>query len=98
MGMTIIADLAAKPENVDELVSLLRELLPETRQYEGCLGIELHRDKADPNNFILIEEWETGAHHKEYIAWRTETGTMNQVGAYLIRTPGFRCFDHIETT
>lgn len=98
MGMTIIADLMARPENVDELVLLLQKLLPETRRYEGCLGIELHRNQADPNSFILIEEWETGAHHKKYIAWRAETGAMKQVGSYLIGQPVFRYFDHIETT
>lgn len=98
MGVTIIADLAVQPKNVDELVSVFQELLPVTRKYEGCLGIELHRNRNDPNNFILIEEWRTQEHHEKYIAWRTETGVMDQVGAYLTRAPGFRYFDHIETT
>ena len=97
MGVTAIADLAVRPKNVDELISVFKELLPVTRKYEGCLGIELHRNQDDSNNLILIQEWRTREHHEKYIAWRTETGVMDQVGAYLIRPPGFRYFDHIET-
>ena len=59
-----------------ELVTLLEELFPSTRTFEGCISIVLLIDEDQPNHWTLLGEWESKDHHERYFAWRAESGTL----------------------
>jgi quinol monooxygenase YgiN len=47
---------AAEAENIKRL---LKEILPDTRAYDGCLGVDVITNQDDGNNLVLVEKWKT---------------------------------------
>ena len=48
MAVTVTLAFSVKPERTDEFKSLLRNLLPDTRAYEGCIKVDVYQDQGDP--------------------------------------------------
>ncbi len=42
MSVRIIAELPVKPESVSDMKSLMKEILPDTRAFEGCNKIDVY--------------------------------------------------------
>lgn len=93
MPVTVLAQLKTKPGLVEDVLHGLKELLPETRAFAGCLGIHIVRDLDDPDSFALIEEWEERANHEAYLAWRTEEGTLAGMMDVLAEPPRFTYYE-----
>jgi quinol monooxygenase YgiN len=56
-GVRVVAKLLARPEKAAELATVLLGLVGPTRKEKGCVTYELLRDKADPSEFVFVEEW-----------------------------------------
>lgn len=93
MSTLVLIDVQIKPEAVGEFNSYMEEIFPDTRTFKGCQSITLQANQDDPNNFILVEEWDTREDHGKYSAWRTETGAMARIGSMLAAPPSVRYFD-----
>ena len=91
MTVTVLLEIAVKPD-VD-MVGMMKQLLPETRAYDGCEGIEVTQNQDDSNNIVLIEKWASRDHYEKYFAWRTERGDIDTLGATLTGPPSIRYFD-----
>ena len=59
MAVTVILEVKAKPGTGDNLVSVFRQILPDTRSYDGCISLELIQNQDDPDVLIAYECWET---------------------------------------
>ena len=46
MGVRIIAELPVKPESVSDMKSLMKEILPDTRAFDGCNKVDVYSNKA----------------------------------------------------
>ncbi len=57
--LTIIANIRAKPDQVDLVKAELEKLIPVTRAEAGCVAYDLHRDNDDPAHFMFLEAWES---------------------------------------
>jgi len=55
--LKVIAQDFIKPEAVEIVLPLYRELVEKTRQEELCIAYDLCVDQKDPGHFIFIEEW-----------------------------------------
>ena len=55
--ITIIATCSAKPERVDELVSMARDLVAASRSEAGNVAYDFHQDLQDPTRFAFVEVW-----------------------------------------
>jgi quinol monooxygenase YgiN len=96
INVLVVGEIHVKPEDVSRMKSLLAEILPGTRAYDGCQGIDVYSDTEDSSCLVLIEYWDSRAHHGKYIAWRTETGVMEKVGAMLAGPPVMRYYEKID--
>jgi quinol monooxygenase YgiN len=81
MSVMVLFDAKVKPEAVEQLKATLKELLPSTRACDGCQGIDIFCNLDDGNNLVFREHWDSREHHQKYLAWRTETGVMEKLGA-----------------
>jgi quinol monooxygenase YgiN len=54
--MKVLAQDFIKPEAVEIVMPLYRELVEKTRQEELCIACDLFIDQKDPGHFIVIEE------------------------------------------
>jgi len=93
MSCTVLVELKVKPGTGDEIVAAMKSILPDTRSYDGNIGISVIRDQDDQDVVVLVEEWESKAHHEKYLAWRTETGVMDTLVGMVAEPPSIRYFD-----
>ena len=64
----VIATTPMKPENKDDFIKGHKACIAETRKEKGCISYEGHVSVNDPNQYVVVERWETredlGAHAK----------------------------------
>jgi quinol monooxygenase YgiN len=92
--MSVIVTLEAEVKEGcrEDLVNLLRELLPETRQYRGFIDISINF-KRESNQVLFFEEWESVKNYEAYLAWRGEMGVMDRLGSLFASAPVISYFD-----
>lgn len=95
MSIKVFLEVNAKPESIEVLKQTLEAILPDTRAYDGCLGVEVKGNQDDALNLILVESWETRAKYETYLAWRSETGAIDALVAMLSAPPSIRYFDNL---
>ena len=95
MNFNVILDVQAKSECADELKATFEAILPDTRSYAGCNEVKVLVNQDDPANLILLEKWQTRADYEAYVAWRSEQGTMESLGALMASAPSIRYYDDL---
>ena len=93
MPVTVTLAFSVIPKRAEAFKALLRELLPDTRAYEGCLKVDVYEDQDNPGCIYLVEDWESKVHWQRYQAWRDESGISKVVGPFLAGEPRFNYFD-----
>lgn len=87
MSVIVTALFPTKTEASDNFYETLVSVLPETRNYEGCISVTPHRDLDDAAKILLIEEWESREHYLAYLQWRVDTGLLEAIGPMLAGEP-----------
>ena len=96
MSVTVLLEVQSKPKNLIELKSTLKNILRDTRAYEGCQGSDVIGNQDDSCNLVLIEKWDSRQHFEKYLGWRTETGALEALGAMLAQPPSIRYYDNVD--
>ena len=96
MSVLVLLEAKVKSEDISNMKSYMAEILPDTRAYDGCKSIDIYSNTEDTSSWVLVEHWESRAHHGKYIAWRTETGVVDKIGAMLTGSPNTRYFERID--
>ena len=86
-GVTVTVTWAIKPECADAFVESLRGMFPQTRLRKGFRDIRLLRSDTDPNQFLLLEEWDEAQNFHDYAQFRTETGDTAKLLAMIASPP-----------
>ena len=97
MSVMVLLEAPVKSENISNMKSYLAGLLPDTRAYDGCQGIDVYFNTADAGNMVMVEHWDSRTHHEKYLAKRTEEGVMDKIGAMLAGPPSIRYFERTDT-
>ena len=82
MSHVVIAEFHAAHGKLDDLLAALKQALPETRAYDGCLGLDSWLDE-ERSTVVLTEQWTSFDHYDRYLAWRAETGVLGAVATLL---------------
>jgi quinol monooxygenase YgiN len=93
MSVMVLLEAPVKAEEVPSMRSYMAEVLPGSRTYEGCRGMDAYFNTEDGNKMVLVEHWDSRAHHEKYLRWRTETGVMAKIGGMLAGPPSIRYFE-----
>lgn len=93
MAVTVILEVKANQGTGNDLVSVFKQLLPDTRKYDGIIDIVLIQDQDDSDVLIAYERWETREHYEKYLAWRTETGAIAKLLELTQGPPSIRYFN-----
>ncbi len=96
MSVTVFLEVQSKPENIEELKTTFKAILPDTRAYDGCQGVQVVGNQDDSLNLILQEKWESRQHYEKYLGWRDETGALAALGAMLSQPPSIRYYDDLD--
>jgi heme oxygenase (mycobilin-producing) len=93
MAVVVTAEFFIKPELIDDALTLLAELLPDTRGFEGCETLETVVDLDDPGHVMVLERWTSRDAHIAYLAWRVDSGSANGLVDVMAAPPVIRYFE-----
>ncbi len=93
MGTAVTVDLSIHPDKVEEFLELIRAIAPDTRAFAGCRHFDIWRDQDQPGHILFYEIWDSRADQEKYLAWRTETGVMDQLVPFVAAPPVFAYYD-----
>ena len=96
MSILVLLQITAQPDKVAALKAAFGGLLPDTRGYDGCEGVTAHVDQDDPAKLVLLERWASRGHYERYLAWRSERGDLDSVGALAAGPPSIGYFDDTD--
>ncbi len=95
MTCQVILDMPVKTDCVDKIQEWMKSNLPDTRGFEGFVSLNVTLNQDDPQNIVIVEQWDTRKHYEDYIAWRTERGDMDILATMMAGEPSFRFFDYL---
>lgn len=56
-AVRVVARIIAQSGKVEELRSILLDLVGQTRKEKDCISYQLLQNKVDPSDFTFVEEW-----------------------------------------
>jgi quinol monooxygenase YgiN len=96
MSVTVILELQVKPESVEPMKALLKQILPDTRAFDGCDFVDIYGNLDDQANLVFHERWTSREHYQRYFAWRAETGVVEQMSVHFAAPPVIRYFEVLD--
>jgi quinol monooxygenase YgiN len=92
----VLARITARPDKIEELRSLLLDLVKETRKEKGCISYQLLHGKADPGDFTFVEEWEDDSVIDTHFATAHVQDAFSKAASLIAKEPDIRRYDVIE--
>ena len=89
MSHTVIAEINCQEGIGGTFLSGLLPALAETRAFQGCESVETYTDADSPDRIFLWEKWATREDQEAYLAWRVETGMIDQMAPAMASPPRF---------
>jgi quinol monooxygenase YgiN len=80
---TLILTFPCKPGLGKDLLEAFKTALTDTRAFAGCLSVATYTSATNPDEIVLIEEWDSRASQITYMKWRADTGMSEQLGPLL---------------
>ncbi|MYV97797.1 antibiotic biosynthesis monooxygenase family protein [Streptomyces sp. SID3343] len=93
MACHVIFELTAKEGRLDDLRKWFVDRLPATRSFEGNISVEVVRDQDVPTKVVFMEKWSARENFERYLAWRTETGVVQELVEMIEGEIDFRFYD-----
>jgi quinol monooxygenase YgiN len=95
MSVNIITQFKTKPGRADELIALIRKLLPESLQQPGCEEVAIRQNQDEPEEIISAQKWSSRRHYENYMARHTKNGAAAQFNELLADDLKVRYFNDI---
>jgi quinol monooxygenase YgiN len=92
-AVTVTVIWVIKPEFADTFVEALEAMFPVTRTHKGFRNIRLLKSDLDPNQFVLIEEWDEAENFQAYAQFRNDTGDTESLLAMTATPPQVGLWD-----
>lgn len=81
----IVVTLRLTPSDPKAFQAFLAEILPDTRKARGCRFSRTYVDKDGAGDVLLVQEWDSLADQKAYMAWRQSTGVLQTFLGHLAK-------------
>ncbi len=96
MSVIVIVNLSAKDESLEELKKYFKEILPDTRSFEGCQGVQLYENKESPTKLTVHSKWASEEVQKKYGVWRMESGAVDKLTSMLSEPMSMQFYDIVD--
>lgn len=96
MPCYVLLEFTAKPGTGPAVLEALRQALPETRNKDGCLSLDVSVDQDDGDNILLVMRWATRQHYATYRAWREASGDVQRFADLTTSGLSARFFDRVD--
>ena len=82
MSVLVNLEIPVKKERIEDFFDYLRDILVDTRAYEGCIRLDTYHEMEN-SKVLLIEEWEKIENQESYMQWRIKTGLVEALTEFL---------------
>ena len=89
MAHAVLVELSCVSGTGPEYLAAILPMLADTRAFEGCELVEAYSDQDDPDTVFLWERWASRQNQEAYLAWRIETGTLDDMARFMAADPRF---------
>ena len=96
MSIIVLFNMSAKEESLEEIKKYFKEILPDTRSFEGCQGVHLYGNKETPTKLTIHAKWTSEEAQKKYMTWRMETGEFDKLSSMLSEPPSMQYYDIVD--
>src|ERR1700737_4130431 len=93
MTCIVILEVTAKKGAGMQLVETFRALLPDTRNKDGCQGVEVTTNFDNADNLVLEHRGPTRKNYENSPAWGAQGGDVDKLVAASAGPPSIRYFD-----
>lgn len=87
--LVMLAELAIKPDKLEEFLDYTVENLKVSRSYPGNIEFDILIDETEPNTVRFYEVWESAEIQQTYMAWRVQAGDLTKLLSLLADKPKF---------
>jgi quinol monooxygenase YgiN len=88
-NLVMLAELAIKPDRLEEFLNYTVEDLKVSRSYPGNIAFDILLDEAEPHVVRFYEVWVSPTAQQAYMAWRVRVGDLTKLLSFLADTPKF---------
>jgi quinol monooxygenase YgiN len=88
--LRVIVRIKARPDKVNELLSVLSSLVEPTTKELGCLSYELLQHNEVPTDLTLVEEWQNESTLELHIATKHFKDAMTKLPNLVAAEPDIR--------
>ena len=88
--------MLTKEDQTQAFLNELERMVPETRKFKGCIGLNVFQDQDNPKQVTLIEEWESRSDYEAYFAYRGETGDLEIIMPMFAGEPSISYLDKVD--
>lgn len=92
----MLLEIKAAEGKAEQLKSVFKQHLGDTRARQGCEGLTVHQDQDEPSAIVLVERWATRGDYETYLAWRSGEGAMKEMAGLVTGPPVIRYFDDVD--
>ena len=96
MSILVLLEGQVKSDKIAALKSYMAQIMPGTRSYDGCQGIDAYFNMDDSVDMVTVEKWESRSHYEKYQQWRKETGVFDKAVSMLSGPPNVRYLERID--
>jgi quinol monooxygenase YgiN len=89
-SLRVVARITVRADTVNEVRSLLNELIEPTRKETGCISYELLQNNADPTDFTFVEEWQGDEAIDAHLGTEHIQSVLSRVTGMLAAPPDIR--------
>lgn len=95
MSIRVVARIIALPDRLQELKTVLIQIIEPTRQEQGCLQYELFQNQDDAADFTFVEEWENREALQAHLASQHLKQAIQKIDKLVAIAPDIRIYDRI---
>lgn len=92
MTIRVVARAVARPQTRAALQAALTAMLAPTRQEPGCLRYELTVNTANPDEFVMLEEWRSEADMQRHLQTPHVAELLAKAPALVAAPPDIRSY------
>lgn len=96
MSILMKFELTVKAQYKQEIRQFFANILPGTRDFEGCEGACLASNEQDGSQLLLIEYWRSEEDFDKYLHWRSDIGDFDRLTGMLLCEPDIKPFDILD--
>ncbi len=91
--VVLLAQCSILPEARDVAIAEMTKMLAPSRAEEGCISYTFYENPLAPNDFIFVEEWESGEAIKFHFATDFFKAFFDAIGPLVASPPVIKTYE-----